>query len=102
MSPQAFLEEAQIMKNCRHPKLVNLYAVCSKEEPIYIITELMANGSLLDYLRKDKERPPNDRITFKVMVEYAAQVNRYYIHSCRKFGSLTFSVVTLVHGYVII
>lgn len=48
---QDFLAEAQIMKKLRHPKLIQLYAVCTVEEPIYIITELMKNGSLLEYLQ---------------------------------------------------
>ncbi|XP_053202561.1 tyrosine-protein kinase Src42A-like [Panonychus citri] len=51
MDPKDFLAEAQIMKKLRHPKLVQLYAVCTLEEPIYIITELMKNGSLLEYLQ---------------------------------------------------
>lgn len=44
MSPESFLEEAQIMKKLRHDKLVQLYAVVS-EEPIYIVTEYMSKGS---------------------------------------------------------
>lgn len=51
MDPKDFLAEAQIMKKLRHPKLIQLYAVCTLEEPIYIITELMKNGSLLDFLQ---------------------------------------------------
>lgn len=51
MDPKDFLAEAQIMKKLRHPKLIQLYAVCTLEEPIYIITELMKNGSLLQYLQ---------------------------------------------------
>merc|ERR1712109_205423 len=51
MDPGDFLAEAQIMKKLRHPKLIQLYAVCTLEEPIYIITELMKNGSLLEYLQ---------------------------------------------------
>lgn len=43
MSPEAFLQEAQIMKKLRHDKLVPLYAVVS-EEPIYIVTEFMGKG----------------------------------------------------------
>lgn len=43
MSPESFLEEAQIMKKLRHDKLVQLYAVVS-EEPIYIVTEYMGKG----------------------------------------------------------
>ncbi|XP_039258119.2 tyrosine-protein kinase yes-like isoform X2 [Styela clava] len=50
MSPEAFLEEAKVMKMLRHEKLVSLYAVVSAE-PIYIVTEFMCNGSLLDYLK---------------------------------------------------
>lgn len=44
MSAQAFLEEANLMKTLQHDKLVRLYAVVTKEEPIYIITEFMAKG----------------------------------------------------------
>ncbi|XP_042238397.1 tyrosine-protein kinase Src42A-like isoform X3 [Homarus americanus] len=51
MDPKDFLAEAQIMKKLRHQKLIQLYAVCTLEEPIYIITELMKNGSLLEYLQ---------------------------------------------------
>jgi fyn-related kinase len=50
MQPEAFLKEAEIMKKLIHPKLVQLYAVCSREEPIYIVTEFMTKGSLLEYL----------------------------------------------------
>ena len=53
MAVSEFLEEAQLMKKLRHPKLLQLYAVCTKEEPIYIITEWMKHGSLLEYLRGD-------------------------------------------------
>ncbi|KAK4004981.1 hypothetical protein OUZ56_006707 [Daphnia magna] len=51
MDPKDFLAEAQIMKKLRHSKLIQLYAVCTAEEPIYIITELMKNGSLLEFLQ---------------------------------------------------
>jgi len=51
MDPSDFLREAEIMKKLRHPKLVQLYAVCTLQEPIFIVTELMRNGSLLEYLQ---------------------------------------------------
>lgn len=51
MDPKDFLAEAQIMKKLRHQKLIQLYAVCTVEEPIYIITELMKHGSLLEFLQ---------------------------------------------------
>ena len=53
MGTSEFLEEAAFMKKLRHPKLIQLYAVCTQEEPIYIIMELMKHGSLLEYLRGD-------------------------------------------------
>ena len=53
VSASEFLQEAKLMKRLLHPNLVQLYAVCTMEEPIYIVNELMKHGSLLDYLRGD-------------------------------------------------
>ena len=53
VSAKLFLEEAAVMKKLRHPKVIQLCAICIKEESIYIITELMKHGSLLEYLRGD-------------------------------------------------
>ena len=47
MTPEAFLQEANMMKTLRHEKLVQLLAVCSDREPLYIICEFMCNGALL-------------------------------------------------------
>ena len=51
--PSEFLKEAELMKKLRHPKVIQLYALCTKGEPIHIITELMKHGSLIEYLRSD-------------------------------------------------
>jgi serine/threonine protein kinase len=59
------------MKQCKHEKLVRLYAVCSDGEPMYIVTELMAKGSLLDYLRSEE----GNVLKFPQLVDVAAQVN---------------------------
>nr|XP_041576704.1 tyrosine-protein kinase Fgr isoform X2 [Taeniopygia guttata] len=69
MSPEAFLEEAQIMKRLRHDKLVQLYAVVS-EEPIYIVTEFMSQGSLLDFLKDGDGR----YLKLPQLVDMAAQI----------------------------
>ena len=45
MDPKDFLCEAAIMKKLRHPKLIQLYAVCTLEEPNYIIKALMQYAS---------------------------------------------------------
>ncbi|XP_064082189.1 tyrosine-protein kinase SRK2-like isoform X6 [Macrobrachium nipponense] len=70
MSPSAFLEEARIMKKLRHRNILVLYAVCTKEEPILIITEYMCNGALLDLLRNEGERTLklNDQIYIATQV----------------------------------
>uniref|UniRef100_A0A8C4Q5D4 non-specific protein-tyrosine kinase n=1 Tax=Eptatretus burgeri TaxID=7764 RepID=A0A8C4Q5D4_EPTBU len=70
MNREDFLQEAGIMKRLRHPKLIQLYAVCTLEEPIYIITELMQFGSLSSYL----QTPTGKTLPFPVLVDMAAQV----------------------------
>lgn len=54
MNVDVFLQEVKVMKSINHPKLVQLYAVCSIVEPVYIITELMTKGNLKDYLRGEE------------------------------------------------
>lgn len=71
MSSSDFLQEAAIMKQFRHPNLVALYAVCSKEEPIYIVTEFMNKGSLLELLRRDEGKA----LSFMELVYIGAQVS---------------------------
>ena len=51
ISAATFLREATQMKRLHHPNVIQLYAVCTREEPIYIVTELMTLGSLQNYLR---------------------------------------------------
>lgn len=70
MTAEDFLSEAKLMHKLRHRKLVQLLAVCTTNEPIWIITELMVNGSLLDYLRKDEGKS----IKLPIIVDMAAQV----------------------------
>uniref|UniRef100_A0A8D3DPJ0 Tyrosine-protein kinase n=1 Tax=Scophthalmus maximus TaxID=52904 RepID=A0A8D3DPJ0_SCOMX len=69
MSPEAFLQEAQVMKKLRHEKLVQLYAVVS-EEPIYIVTEYMSQGSLLDFLKGEAGK----MLRLPQLVDMAAQI----------------------------
>ena len=62
--------EVQIIKKIRHKHLVQLYAVCAKEEPVYIITELIKKGNLLDYLQKGEGR----HLTVPQLIDIGAQV----------------------------
>ncbi|XP_055111510.1 tyrosine-protein kinase Lck isoform X2 [Symphalangus syndactylus] len=83
MSPDAFLAEANLMKQLQHQRLVRLYAVVT-QEPIYIITEYMENGSLVDFLKT----PSGIKLTINKLLDMAAQIaegmafieERNYIH----------------------
>uniref|UniRef100_A0AAR2KPI1 Tyrosine-protein kinase n=1 Tax=Pygocentrus nattereri TaxID=42514 RepID=A0AAR2KPI1_PYGNA len=52
MSEEDFIEEAKVMMNLSHPKLVQLYGVCTQQNPIYLVTEFMELGCLLNYIRQ--------------------------------------------------
>jgi abelson tyrosine-protein kinase 1 len=65
-----FLEEAAIMKEMRHPNLVQLLGVCTREPPFYIVTEFMSRGNLLEYLRNARRA----EVTEEVLLQMATQV----------------------------
>ena len=48
-----YVDEISFMKKLRHRNILQLYAACTKEEPIYIVTEVTKHGILLAYLRDD-------------------------------------------------
>ena len=48
-----FLHTANLMKKIQHQNIIQLYGVCTKEDPLYIITEFMKHDSLLEYLHSD-------------------------------------------------
>ena len=52
ISTEDFLQEIEVMKRLRHPGIIRLYGVCTKE-PTYIVLELAKFGCLLEYLRGD-------------------------------------------------
>uniref|UniRef100_A0A8C2X556 Tyrosine-protein kinase n=1 Tax=Cyclopterus lumpus TaxID=8103 RepID=A0A8C2X556_CYCLU len=70
MTVEAFMEEANVMKTLQHDRLVRLYAVVTKTPPIYIITEYMANGSLLDFLKSDA----GCRLQLPKLIDFSAQI----------------------------
>nr|XP_060640124.1 tyrosine-protein kinase Lck [Anolis sagrei ordinatus] len=69
MSPEAFLAEANLMKKLRHPRLVRLYAVVT-QRPMYIITEFMEKGNLVDFLKG----PEGSRLTIYKLLDMSAQI----------------------------
>ncbi|CAF4951395.1 unnamed protein product, partial [Rotaria sp. Silwood1] len=90
------------MKKLHHDKLIQLYAVCMEppDQPIYIITELMCNGIVLDYLRDG----PGQELKLPTLVNMAAQItfgmayleHEHYIHR----DSATRIVIVAENGIV--
>ncbi|XP_019609046.2 protein-tyrosine kinase 6 isoform X1 [Rhinolophus sinicus] len=65
-----FQAEVQAMKKLRHKHILALYAVASVGDPVYIITEFMAKGSLLELLRDSDE----EALPVSELVDIASQV----------------------------
>ncbi|XP_067887917.1 tyrosine-protein kinase FRK-like [Heterodontus francisci] len=78
-----FLKEAQIMKNFQHQNLIPLYAVCTRKQPFFIVTELMKHGDLLKFLRRSQ-----GYFTVAQLIDMAVQIaagmsyleSNHYIH----------------------
>ncbi|NWQ86059.1 TXK kinase, partial [Burhinus bistriatus] len=62
MSEDDFIEEAKVMMKLSHPKLVQLYGVCTHHKPLYVVTEFMENGCLLNYLRQRRGKLSRDML----------------------------------------
>jgi abelson tyrosine-protein kinase 1 len=59
------------MKEMKHPNLVQLLGICTREPPYYIITEFMPNGNMLDFLRL----PENQTLGSTVLLYFAVQIS---------------------------
>ncbi|XP_062406696.1 tyrosine-protein kinase Blk [Sardina pilchardus] len=69
MEPEAFLMEANLMKQLQHERLVRLHAVVT-QEPILIVTEFMCNGSLLDFLKTEDGK----QLKLPKLIDMSAQI----------------------------
>lgn len=76
---ESLLEEARIMASVDHPCCVRILAACMTAE-MMLVTQLMPLGSLLDYVRKNK-----DNVGSKAILNWATQIARV--------SSVTISVV---------
>ncbi len=64
------------MKKVKHPNLVQLLGVCTRELPFFIITEYMPKGNLLDYLR-NTEAKELEAVTLVYMAQQVASAMAY-------------------------
>ncbi|KAI1897208.1 hypothetical protein AGOR_G00080860 [Albula goreensis] len=79
MEPEAFLQEANLMKKLQHERLVRLHAVVT-QEPILIVTEFMANGSLLDFLKTEDGK----KLKIPKLIDMSAQISEGMAYIERK------------------
>ncbi|XP_077442967.1 tyrosine-protein kinase Blk isoform X3 [Stigmatopora argus] len=70
MEARAFLQEANLMKQLQHERLVRLHAVVTRE-PILIVTEFMINGCLLDFLKTDEGK----KLRLNKLIDMSAQTD---------------------------
>ncbi|XP_041368095.1 tyrosine-protein kinase ABL1-like [Gigantopelta aegis] len=84
MALKDFLEEAAIMKEMKHPNLVQLLGVCTREPPFYIVTEFMALGNLLDFLRSSNKNELGPTVLMYMATQIASAMayleDRMFIH----------------------
>ena len=64
------LSEAQFIMRLQHDKVIKLYGIYEQESPFRIVTELMTQGNLLDYLRIGE----GQHLTFPELMGIGAQV----------------------------
>jgi tyrosine-protein kinase Tec len=80
MNEDDFVEEARAMQKFQHDNLVKLYGVCIKQGPIFIITELMVNGCLLQYLRSNRHLVEKVEIILDMAIQICSAM-RFLEHS---------------------
>ncbi|XP_046549584.1 tyrosine-protein kinase STK-like [Haliotis rubra] len=85
-------KEARTMNKLRHVRLVQLLAVCTNCEPVLLITEYMAHGSLLEFLRRERR----SKLDHTMMLNMTRQVaegmafleSRNFIHRDLRAGNI--------------
>ncbi len=65
------------MKKLHHANLVRVYAVCSQEQPFYIIRELMNNGNLKNYVMDEGQN-----LKLLTIIDIAVQVSDIHYYIC--------------------
>jgi len=74
-----FVKEAKLMRRFDHPNIVKVYGIAPQEEPILIILELAANGTLKSKLREKSDIAQN------TLIRYATDACRglCYLAGCK-------------------
>ena len=80
---EEFNNEIEKLFILRHPYIVQLYGICGKDksQKLAVITELVQNGSLFEYLHKNPNTKNNLSLDFKNKITKQLISTMAYIHS---------------------
>jgi serine/threonine protein kinase len=67
---ELFINECNLMKRLKHDKIIKLYCISCKEDPMCMILEYMPNGSLKNYLKNNKTT-----LKFKPLIDIIIQIS---------------------------
>ena len=59
-----FSDEGQVLNGFDHPQIIALKGVVTRSMPLMIMTEFMENGSLDNFLRKNRNGISGEKIIF--------------------------------------
>lgn len=81
-SKRDMLDEANIMYQLYHPRLVRLLGVCCEPatEPIWLITEFMPKGCLYDFLMTEEGRGLSIKKIESILIEV-----KYFLYQLNSF-----------------
>ena len=65
-----FIDECNLMKRLKHEKIIKLFCICSREEPILLVLEYMENGSLKNYLKNS-----GSKLDLKIIIDINVQIS---------------------------
>lgn len=71
LDQREFMLETQMLKRLRHRNLISLFAICTESMPYFIITEFMAKGDLLKFLRG----PEGKNMDIDSLIDMSIQVS---------------------------
>ena len=83
-----FRKEIEIMMDFDHPNVIALLGVCTREEPLYLITELMKHGDLKEFVRaaRASEERVRPLLSLEQLLNVASQAVAGVAHlASRKF-----------------
>lgn len=66
-----------LIRKLQHQNLVQLYGVCTKHRPIFIVTEYLKHGSLLSYLRKHEATLTGN---YGMLLDMCIQVSKSHLN----------------------